>query len=364
MDEMIRPAQTMEQGEMLSKALRKMEDHEAIVVSKNGKYAGILASEMLLRFNANADNVKIGSVCKKGIVMQEKDASKTSELIRKFSSENTHTIVVLDSKNRIVGIVRRADVLRRATDALSKSTVSEFMEKIGSVESSQTVEKAEGIMAKSQGATELAVLEKGKFVGVLTSRNLAVKIKPYLHKKMHRVEQHIKIDLEKEIVKNILTPSFEIQRLSMNQSAISALEKTGFEDGFVFDGNRLLGKFSASKILGNLEFEEPAHIELSGLGVEEAMFKESIFEECESLIKKYGKGGALHLRVKSARKGKGKKIYEVHGRFEIDGKAYVCSTPEIKQHRENWDLSMAVSEVLDELKKSYLKGKGKRAQRD
>ncbi|MEK6843549.1 MAG: CBS domain-containing protein, partial [Candidatus Micrarchaeota archaeon] len=94
MDEMIKPAQTLEYDEMLSKALRKLEDNDAIVVSKNGKYAGILMPEMLLRFNANADNVKIGNVCKKGIVMLEKDAAKTSELIRKFSNENTHTIVV------------------------------------------------------------------------------------------------------------------------------------------------------------------------------------------------------------------------------------------------------------------------------
>ncbi|MFH1443030.1 MAG: hypothetical protein ABIG96_03265, partial [Candidatus Micrarchaeota archaeon] len=82
-----------------------------------------------------------------------------------------------------------------------------------------------------------------------------------------------------------------------------------------------------------------------------------IFEECAKILRKFGKGGSLHLRIKSSRKGKSRKIFEVHGRMEIAGRAYVSSTPEITRHRENWDLGMAVSEVLLELSKMYLKAK-------
>ncbi|MFH1257430.1 MAG: hypothetical protein V1658_00675, partial [Candidatus Micrarchaeota archaeon] len=75
------------------------------------------------------------------------------------------------------------------------------------------------------------------------------------------------------------------------------------------------------------------------------------------LLRKFGKGGSLHLRIRSAKKGKDRKIFEVHGRLEMDGTAFVSSTHEMKARRGNWELGAAVAEVLKELKKSYLRKK-------
>ena len=119
--------------------------------------------------------------------------------------------------------------------------------------------------------------------------------------------------------------------------------------------------FDPEESLKKLQADYVAKLEkVTGLSADKAkeeMFKESLYGECAALLSKFGKGGEIHLRIKSARKGKEKKLYDVHGRLEIGGKTFVCASTEMKGHRENWDLGMAVSEVLFELREMYVKSK-------
>ncbi|MFH0971284.1 MAG: CBS domain-containing protein [Candidatus Micrarchaeota archaeon] len=353
--QLISPVETIDAGEMASKALRKLEDHKMLIVTNNGKYAGELHPALVLRFKANAEKVKIGKLARKGSIMLENEV-RFQKVLEKFSGGDVKWIAVLDKNLKPIGIVDAAAVLQNAGEALAGITAAEFMDAVPFIEASTGADKAEELMLK-KGVQEIAVQEKGKFLGLITARDIAVKVKPYLHKKLHDLEQREKINVERESVRSILTPEFEVKKAGSGEALFDALRNAQFGEVFVFDGPQLKGKVAYPKIMQQLKFIEPAHIEVSGLNAEEAMFKDSIFEECAALLRKFGKGGSLHLRVKSSLKGKGKKIYELHGRLEIDGKAFVCSTPGMKQHREKWALGMAVAEVLDELKKSYLKTK-------
>ncbi|MEK6954174.1 MAG: CBS domain-containing protein, partial [Candidatus Micrarchaeota archaeon] len=354
--DMISPVDTMDEGETLSKALRRLEDSEILVATKNGKYAGELRPDMLLRFKGDADIEKVKRIARKGQVISEKDASKFANVFDKFSNSGMSRLVVLDRNDKPLGIIRASDVLRHLTDSLSSEKATEFMEKVISADASTPSDKAEEMMARN-GVSELAVLEKGKLLGMLHVKDLAIKVKPYLHKKMHNVKQSQRMDVEKESIKSVMTPEFEIRKVLSSQSLGDALRTSNFEEAYVFEGQKMLGRVSYYKILKGFEIKEPAKVEISGLGREEEMFKESLYGECAALLSKFGKGGEIHLRIKSARKGKEKKLYDVHGRLEIGGKTFVCASTEMKGHRENWDLGMAVSEVLFELREMYVKSK-------
>ena len=98
-------------------------------------------------------------------------------------------------------------------------------------------------------------------------------------------------------------------------------------------------------------------VEISGLREEEAMEKESIREEAEKFLEKIKRPLAhLQIHVKSSHHGNAKKEYHVHAKLALEGgQMLTCSTPESRQHRENWDLHMGLKEVLDELRGMYEK---------
>ncbi|HLC47827.1 MAG TPA: CBS domain-containing protein [Candidatus Norongarragalinales archaeon] len=357
MEGLIRSVETIDGEETLSKGLKRLADSEMLVVTRNGKYAGELRADMLLRFKADADVEKIRKVARKGSIVSERDAGKFGTLFEKFSKSGMRWLVVVSAMGKPVGMVHAQDLLRSVADSVKGQDVRECMEKVITVDAGTPSDKAEELMVKSN-VRELAVFDGGKFAGVLTARDIAVKIKPYMRKKLHTIKPREMMDVEKEPVRSILTPEFEIRKAQLGMGIGEALRAADFEEAYIFEGQKLKGRLSYYKILKGLELVEPAHIEVSGLTSEENMFKESIFEECALLLRKFGKGGRIHLHIKSSRKGKEKKIFEIHGRLEIGKMSFVCTTPEIQGHKENWDLGMAVAEVLAELKKSYLKRKG------
>ena len=95
---------------------------------------------------------------------------------------------------------------------------------------------------------------------------------------------------------------------------------------------------------------------VSGLKPEEHMFKESLTEEgiavAEKLEKtiKFSPEDELHIQIKSHIEGK-KKRFQVGTRISVKGKVYTAHDPDMDEHRDNWDLHMAVKEALGELKK-------------
>ncbi|MFH1750568.1 MAG: CBS domain-containing protein, partial [Candidatus Micrarchaeota archaeon] len=320
MEGLITPVETIDADEMLSKGLKKLEDSEVIAVTRAGKYAGELRPDMLLRFKGDADTIKVGRVARRASVISEKDAAKFDLLFSKFSRSGQRSVIITDKAGRPSGIALAKNVLMIAAEALKGTKASDVLEKVLVADGSMPADKAEEMMVRN-GAKEIAVLEEGKFSGILSARDIAVKIKPYLHQKLHDKGRREKVNLERVPIRSVLTPEFEIRKVGPGKSAFDALTEAEFEEAYVFDGQKLMGKVSYFKLLKGLELEEPAHIEISGLGPEEAMFKESIFEECAKILRKFGKGGSLHLRIKSSRKGKSRKIFEVHGRMEIAGRA-------------------------------------------
>ncbi len=355
MNPLVTRVETLESNENASKALRMFEDNDLLVITRAGKYFGILTPEMVLRFSADADRTKAGRLATNSGVIKEKEL-KYLDLARKLAGSRFGCVIVLDGAGRPIGMVNAASLLKFSPETARRFKAGELVEVLPSLEADTRVDKAIEVLIK-KGATEAGVLDDGKFIGILTARDIAAKIKPYLHKKNHDLEQREWADPSKDRIRGVMTPEFSIRRVPASLDLSQALEEVEYGNAYVFEGPLLKGRLEPFKALAGIEEEAPSHIEISGLGPDEAIFRESIFEECASVLRKFGKGGTLHLRVRSARKGKGKKIYEVHGRLEIGRMAFVCATPEMAKHGQNWDLWMAISEVLEELKKSYLKKK-------
>ena len=95
---------------------------------------------------------------------------------------------------------------------------------------------------------------------------------------------------------------------------------------------------------------------VNGLKPEEHMFQESLIEIGQAAAEKLEKmvefspEDELHLQIKSHVDGK-KKRFEVKARISVKGTVYSVSEPNTDQHRDEWDLHIAVRDVLEELKK-------------
>ncbi|PIZ93485.1 hypothetical protein COX84_05950, partial [Candidatus Micrarchaeota archaeon CG_4_10_14_0_2_um_filter_49_7] len=93
-------------------------------------------------------------------------------------------------------------------------------------------------------------------------------------------------------------------------------------------------------------------------------------DECNTFLAKWNKTidlapeDSLTLHVKSKVEGK-KKRFEVKSRLTIEGNVFSSRTPpNVDEHKQNWDLHLAVRESLQELAKiikKYAELKKKRA---
>ncbi len=348
----IKNALVLDGNEPLSKALSGVLDSgTAVIVSKNGRYYGIIDDRNFRKIGGNPSKVKCETVVVKPPVI----TTETSlwERTTAFLLGHFKALPVIDDKNRPIGIITRVEVLKELQDMriIPKISVKDIMNTpVYTVEENKNVGEARGKM-KEYDARRLVVLRNGKPVGIFSTLDLAsFSMKPKRKQKMPMVVPSMR-SVDDEPVANFYRYDLKTIdiKASVDEAAKLMIEKE-VSNVVVLSNNKPVGVISALDIFKWIKEKaaEETMIEISGLDDETRRYYDDIKNTMANAIKKFVSSYGIrkvHVHVK-----KTKSFYSLHIRIE-GAQKFVLSS-------EGPSLEETLGMASSELKKILRRKKG------
>ncbi len=364
--EIVEPPLVVEEDEPVSKAIGLMKENRAygvIVVSK-GIFVGVIDDRCLLRFDGGAETTKCAKLAKKTPVVRED--SSPEEIIAGFLNSEVTVLPVVRGE-RVVGSVTRRQALRLLVDspAIAGKRVADAMRSPPvTFPEDGVIAQARSVMRGNNVYRLVVVNPRGRLVGVLSSYDLALKVKPYSKKSFRETSFRPTTaqDVTGETVARVMTTAVAtIHPEAPLKEAVEKMIRQGLRSLVVVREDKPVGVVSAKNVFEACLVGRPLNIFIHGLGPEDKVLKESMMEECSAFMERLKKfirltpDDSLEVHVKANREGF-KKRFEVKSRLTVQGKVFASrEPPNISEHRRNWDAHLAVRESLDELEKTVVK---------
>jgi CBS domain-containing protein len=159
--------------DLMSDALAKVNRLGAIVVLKDDEYFGVVDGRSIASHGTTRmpENYPVGKFAKHVPVIDAKDSIKKA--IQTFYETSSKALPVM-SEGEITGILKRTDILKsilslhllsdfKASDAMSTPVIA--------IDQEATLNKAKVAM-RENGVNRLAVIDKGKLLGIITYRDI------------------------------------------------------------------------------------------------------------------------------------------------------------------------------------------------
>ncbi|MFH1107001.1 MAG: CBS domain-containing protein [Candidatus Micrarchaeota archaeon] len=360
----IAEAATIPADESISKAFSMLSRADYIVVvDADGRYAGELSAPEFGKFTPNEGKTKAASRARKGAVISGGKID-SGHILRLFAENRLEGLPVLDSNRRVVGVVDRGCVLEEACSLplAQGMRALEAAEAVSSIAAGDTASQATGLMLRS-GAREIVVTEGSKAVGTVSVLDIARKVKPHMRLPFRTATESGREGAGKERVESVMSQLADESVIGAGTSLAEAARRMLSNGGrmlLVYDGGKIRGAVTFHGLLKAIVSQQPAAgpskaVVVTGLKEDERAMRKSVEAECTKAISRMRGDAVLHLRVRSIERSNGRKEYEVRTVLEVGGRRLHGSTPDIRGHRENWDLHLAVKEVLADLRKQYEK---------
>ena len=343
-EKIVAPVQ-MDVDEPLSKALSEIgRSDTCVVVTKDGRYAGIVDDRSVEKVSSDPRTTKLGTVLERAPLIDA--GSSLLEVCKSFFAGPYKSLPVRQG-DRIVGTMRRNDVIEMlaSTGALTGS-VSEYMTSpVVTVDDKATIGQAKAKM-RERGVRRLVVYSEGRLKGLLSIYDLKSRTaRPKEHAPFVR-EKHSSEDV---LVSSLMVAGENVVTVEPGASLAEAAQKmteAGVAALVVMERDKPVGLLSARDIFESIMFQEKTPIYFSGLGYEERMVIDEIKGEVEKEVEKIGKSVpldylALHLK-KYGRK------YSVHARLKTSKEGIVS----VSNH--GFDLQGTVHGLMSELRKIAL----------
>jgi CBS domain-containing protein len=173
--------------------------------------------------------------------------------------------------------------------------------------------------------------------------------------------------VEKTLVREVMTPDpVTVAETESLKNAVSKMMERGVSSLVVADGTRAAGVLTARDVFEACAAIPAERVSIYGLREEEKVLKQSIFEEISllaELLKKSMPLDSIALHVRSVVEGR-KKRFEVRARASVGGRIFAASAPDIDARKQEWNLHLAVKEVLQELERILEKKFRRKPSRD
>ncbi len=156
---------SIEENEAISKALSKMSSTNGIIITKDGKYKGILNKSDLSRAKISP-NAKAKTFLKNVASLDEKD---TIERTAALMLESDSYLLPVFDKDKLIGIVTAKDLLKKAVeDDFGNEPIKKYISQpVIKINSEEPVSKAIKIF-KEEDISRLPVFENNELSGIIT----------------------------------------------------------------------------------------------------------------------------------------------------------------------------------------------------
>lgn len=350
----MKTALILDGSEPLSKALGGfLETNTAVIVSKSGKYYGIIDDRNLRDAGENPSKVKCETVAVKPPILSPE--SSVWESTEAFLGGRYKALPVVDKSNKPVGIVTSVEVLKALLDlgAIPKLSVKNLTSMpIYSIEETKSVREAKTKM-KEYDAKHILVTRSGRPIGLFSTLDLAVfALKPKESKRNVRgVVETTKAQDDQPIARFFRPNLVSIADKSTVEDATRQMIKRDVSNLIVMEADKPLGIISAQDIfkwISKTAQKDEVPVEISGLNEETKRFYGDIVESVNTAVKKFRKafgieGVTVHVREL-------KSVYTVKMHFH-GNETFVVSA-------EGPTLEETLSMTIAEIKKIYGRKKG------
>lgn len=169
----IKKTLVLEAGEPASKAMSHLDECPAVIVTKNGKYYGIIDHRNIASGMRNPANVKCETVIAKPPVLRT--SAGVMERVNAFLLGHFKALPVVEENDTPIGITTRVELLEdiQKDRIVPKENVSELMSApVFSIDEAETLAKAKKMMNVNRMA-RLVVTSRGYPVGVVSAVDIS-----------------------------------------------------------------------------------------------------------------------------------------------------------------------------------------------
>jgi len=250
---------TVDKDQNLSDALKLLRKHNVsrLPVTNNKELVGIISERDIANKLGSskyesmpASRLHISSVMVKDVFTVPQ--SMQLEDVAKLMLENGIGSVPVMDDEKMVGIVSKADFVTLATGiAFDKITVKEIMSKdLTFVSSTERLIHARRLMIESH-VGRLPVIEDGKLVGMITSKDL---MRAFIDFRKKVPEKYQKSQINEVLIEDIMStnPTFVTKDMSITEVSEIMME-TGFNGLPVVEDDKVVGIITQTDILKLIE---------------------------------------------------------------------------------------------------------------
>jgi len=348
----IKNALVLDGNEPLSKALSGVLDTgTAVIVSRKGKYYGIIDDRNFRKVGENPSKVKCETVVVKPPVINPE--TSLWERTSAFLLGHFKALPVINENNKPLGIITRVEVLKELRDikVIPKISVKQLMNTpVYTIEENSRVSDAKSKM-REYNARRLVVLRRGKPIGIFSTMDFAsFALKPK-RKEKKASQLPSRRSVEDEALANFYRPDIKTIDIKATVDEAAALMiKKEVSNVVVLSEGKPAGVISALDIFKWIQSKagEETMIEISGLDDNTRRYYDDIKNAMANAIKKFTESYGIrkvHVHIK-----KTKSFYSLH--IRVEGKQrFVISS-------EGPSLDETVNMAASELKKVFRRKKG------
>ena len=352
----IKQTLVLDGSDSLSKALTQLDESPAVIVTKNGKYLGIIDHRCVSQSIRDPHNMKCENAIVKPPVVAEN--ATVQELMGAFLLGSFKALPVLDSEKNPLGITTRIEVLKDIVveGIAPPMQVSDLMSSPAfTIDENESVASAKCAL-KDKNTHRLIVTRKGKFIGVISTYDITSWTgRTNLSGGRKDIQRSQSINVDELKISGFLRPDATLVKndASLEEAMRRMIDKQ-VSTVIVVSDSKPLGVVSALDIFKKIQemSAEGLQIQVSGLKQEDSAYFERIYSKIGHVLERFGK--TFNVRNASVHVKEGKSTYVVTLYFDTD-KGHVSLKTERGNLQESIDeLAVEANEILrkrKELKK-------------
>lgn len=316
----IKQAVVLDSSDSLSKALAHLDETPAVIITKNGKYFGIVDHRSVSPGIRDPSSTKCESiVTKPPVLLAEADLLQRVEA---FTVGHFKALPVVDGNLNPLGITTRVELLSDMMDQklIPPMKLCDLMSKpVYTIEEKETVASAKKII-KENKARRLVVIRNGNPVGVVSVYDMSAwDSKPNLTGGRKDIRMMDNINVADMKLAGFLRPDMAIVDEGASlQEAIQKMVDKEVSWVVVLSGKKPAGVLSATDVFKTiLEMaKEGMQIQISGLSEDDQHEYSHIHEKISHVLGKFS--GSFNIRNVSVHVKEGKSTYMVSVFFDTD----------------------------------------------
>ena len=343
-----------ELGEVLGKM--KQRDVHELPVGRKGRLEGVVTLRELMKRHSLPPSTKVSRILVKAPVIRRDTALPTAaaELI----TTGFRALPVVDRK-KVAGIISRSDLTRALaeTDSLRGLKVRDFMTpNPQAVSENDTIERAVHVM-QSLGERSLPVVDKNRHLkGAIGMKDVTdIFARPKMRQRFgERAGTEAKVALE---VKGAMhSPAVTMGVDGDLAHAAELMLKQDVSSVIIVDKDEPVGivtKLDLMHFLAGLQEREQLFVELSGLEDEPTETYDAIYNTVQKEMRRIAQlvtPRTLSMHVQRYKPDGDRWKYSIRCRFQTVHQMYYAN-------HFDWDLNLALKELLETLYKRILKDK-------